>query len=252
VKPTESLPPVESAAAVARARFNVGPAPHRWSGTWLDGVAFALGLALAWWLRWQTTDLVWSLWLSSLVVGYATIVWGLSEPVRDAVDGFRGDTEHVASTGAKALVLGGIVLVMLLVLAFFTVHFGMFHAIHSIFLNLFFPVTPERTGALLNWGLYAEVVRRYWWFVPVAALAERQAFGRRTTPGDADDAVSLSRHLGDKDRMAAPYRNVIRMHMLIFFFAFAHFARLENFAVYAVVYLVYFFPWRVFKRQSAV
>jgi hypothetical protein len=41
------------------------------------------------------------------------------------------------------------------------------------------------------------------------------------------------------------------MHLLIFFFAFAHFARLESFAVYAVVYAVYFFPWRLVRRGAA-
>jgi hypothetical protein len=50
--------------------------------------------------------------------------------------------------------------------------------------------------------------------------------------------------------MMAPYRNVIRMHLLIFFFAFAHFARLENFAVYAVVSAGYFFPWRLLRTGS--
>jgi hypothetical protein len=34
-------------------------------------------------------------------------------------------------------------------------------------------------------------------------------------------------------------------------FAFAHFERLENFAVYAVVYAVYFFPWRVLRHPGA-
>jgi hypothetical protein len=42
-----------------------------------------------------------------------------------------------------------------------------------------------------------------------------------------------------------PYKNVVRLHLLIFFFAFAHFAHLESFVVYAVVYAVYFFPWRL-------
>ena len=62
-------------------------APNRWAGAWLDGVAFALGLALVWWQAWTTTDLVWSLWLSSLVVGYTMIVWRVSEPLRDVVAG---------------------------------------------------------------------------------------------------------------------------------------------------------------------
>jgi hypothetical protein len=40
------------------------------------------------------------------------------------------------------------------------------------------------------------------------------------------------------------------MHLLIFFFAFAHFARLDNFLVYAVVYAAYFFPWRLLRDSS--
>jgi hypothetical protein len=40
------------------------------------------------------------------------------------------------------------------------------------------------------------------------------------------------------------------MHVLIFFFFFAHFAKLENFAVYAVVYAAYFFPWRLLRRPE--
>ena len=54
-----------------------------------------------------------------------------------------------------------------------------------------------------------------------------------------------------KDVMWEPYKNVARMHVLIFFFFFAHFARLENFAVYAVVYAAYFFPWRLVRRSAA-
>ena len=40
----------------------------------LDVLAFGIGLSCAYFLKWKTTDLVWSLWLSSLVVGYLTIL----------------------------------------------------------------------------------------------------------------------------------------------------------------------------------
>ncbi len=53
------------------------------------------------------------------------------------------------------------------------------------------------------------------------------------------------------DAIGAPYRNVIRMHLLIFFFAFVHSVGLESFAVYAVVYAVYFFPWRLLGRTRS-
>jgi len=48
-----------------------------------------------------------------------------------------------------------------------------------------------------------------------------------------------------------PYINVIRMHMLIFFFAFADFIHIDSFIVYAVVCLVYFFPWKALKSRTA-
>lgn len=100
--------------------------------------------------------------------------------------------------------------------------------------------------------MYAEVAALYWWFIPAAFLAERRGFQRATRTDDTavtPEAIRARRAKGDA--MTAPYRNVIRLHLLIFFFAFAHFTQLENFAVYAVVYAVYFFPWRLVRRGSA-
>lgn len=63
-------------------------------------------------------------------------------------------------------------------------------------------------------------------------------------------AKAIAARKAKGDAMMQPYRNVIRMHLLIFFFIVAHFARLENFIVYAVVYAVYFFPWRLLRREK--
>lgn len=214
-------------------------------------LAFAAGLATAWHFHWQTTDLVWSLWLSSLLVGYAMIIWNIFGPVfriaREAKANGASLVEEAALTGISAI--GGLFL-----LAFFTVHFGMFHYVHSVFLNSFFPVTKSKgfPGA----ALYLEVFRRYWYFVPLAALAERQAFKRAPASTAADPSAKASTvnqrlaQLGKGDKMMEPYKNVIRMHLLIFFFVFVHIAGLDGFLIYAVVYAVYFFPWRLVKRQK--
>jgi Family of unknown function (DUF6498) len=221
---------------------------NRWTGAWLDAVAFALGLAAAWWFSWLTTDLVWSLWLSSLVVGYTLIVWKLSAPLRALVGKMEADQSRTASVGAKAVVFGVYAVGTLFGLAFFTVHFGMFHYVHSVFLESFFPVTDEPIKGLISWSVYAEVFSRYWWFLPAAFLAERQAFrGGPQAGGLAAVMQSGTANGGKRSAMMEPYKNVVRMHMLIFFFVLAHFARLENFAVYATVYAVYFFPWRVVR-----
>lgn len=223
--------------------FAKEPAPaSRWASAWPDALAFAGGLAVAWFSGWSTTDLVWSLWLSSLVVGYAMILWSIIGPL---IQFQREGRAGMVAAGA----IGG-----LFMMAFFTVHFGMFHLGHSLFLNMFFPVGPQTAG-LFNFDLYAEVVRRYWYFLPVALLAERQAFRLEPLPSPAAGGAKPA-HQARQSPLGgagvfAPYKNVVRLHLLIFFFAGAHFAKLDGFPVYAVVYAVYFFPWRLLFAGSS-
>lgn len=236
----------------------------RWAGAWPDALAFAGGLALAWFGDWETRDLVWSLWLSSLVVGYAMIVWSIFGPAVFIGTKAWGDRASLASAPRVSLAAGGAALLAggLFMLAFFTVHFGMFHFVHSVFLNSFFPVEDGVPGP--GAALYGKVLSNYWPFVLVAAVAERQAFRLKPAEPSAppDTAVTVEAIAARKARnalggfsqggMMAPYKNVVRLHLLIFFFAFAHFAKLGSFLVYAVVYAVYFFPWRLIRREEAV
>jgi hypothetical protein len=235
-------------------------AMSRWADTWPDALAFGVGLGLAWFLRWETTDLVWSLWLSSLVVGYAMIVWTISRGLREFAGNASADLAPGRTTG-KVMVGGMLLAGALFMLAFFTVHFGGFHLGHSVFLNLFFPVHSGDVGLgpWPGWETYGEVVARYWIFLPVAFIAERAAF-KAPTPHEFDDgSVTVEAIARRKARnlagdgggaMMAPYKNVMRMHLLIFFFAGAHAAKADNFLVYTVVYAVYFFPWRLLRRKA--
>ncbi|MET0263702.1 MAG: DUF6498-containing protein [Rariglobus sp.] len=228
---------------------------NRWASAWPDALAFVMGLLVARWAGWNTGDLVWSLWLSSLVVGYCMILWGIFGPQsllgRGVWHKRSTPLNPPAKNGAPAAVaiVGG-----LFMLGFFTVHFGGFHLGHSVFLNLFFPVLPEsHTGDFLGVNTYLEVVRRYWIFLPMAFLAERAAFTcpKETRIGYSKRDPESVPPTEAGALMFAPYKNVVRLHLLIFFFAGAHFLKLENFAIYAVVYAVYFFPWRlVFKRAE--
>ena len=222
-----------------------------WVRAWPDALAFAGGLALAWFGDWDTKDLVWSLWLSSLVVGYAMIVWSIFGPaafLRAKNRPMLPDTAFGSRLpGSAALLIGGLFL-----LSFFTVHFGMFHFVHSVFLNAFFPVAPDLRSPSV--ALYEQVLTSYWPFVLAAAVAEREAFHLEPTPEAPPDPATAARNArrAMPGGMMAPYRNVVRLHLLIFFFAFAHFTKLDRFLVYAVVYAVYFFPWRLIKREPGV
>ena len=235
-----------------------------WISAWPDLLAFLGGLAVAWWGRWQATDLVWSLWLSSLVVGYAMIVWSMCRPAIEVVQAARNDaavTQAIRENGwRKNLVIAGVALLVgAVLLAFFTVHFGGFHYVHAMLLGIFFPIVPRDGGrALAGTALFREVLNRYWVFLPSAFLAERSMFARRAAKPEGRPSVTAEA-IAERKRVNAmrsstalsePYRQVMRMHFLIFFFFFAHMAHLENFALYATVYAVYFFPWRIVRRNA--
>jgi hypothetical protein len=212
-----------------------------------DLCGFAIGLGLAWALDWQTRDLVWGLWLSSLVIGYASIVIGILGGINRTV------VDHHPM--GWLIGLGG----GLFLLAFFTVHFGGFHFGHSVFLNSFFPISAEAKGSF-GPGLdgYMQVFASYWPWLIAAAVAERGVLAKawhgsmKNEPG-RDRPHPMTRPAFNP--MSA-YVNVIRMHILIFFFAGTAAAGVENFAIYAVVYAVYFFPWSFakgwFKKRNAV
>lgn len=212
-----------------------------------DIFAFMIGLGLAWALDWQTRDLVWGLWLSSLVIGYASIVVGILGGInRTVID--NHPVGWLIGLGGGAFLL-----------AFFTVHFGGFHLGHSVFLNMFFPIGREAAGGLgLSLDGYFAVFADYWPWLIAAALAERGALVKAWRGSMKDEPGRDKPHL-----MARPafnpmsaYVNVIRMHILIFFFAGTSMAGIENFWIYAVVYAVYFFPWSFvkswFKERNAV
>ena len=224
-----------------------------WTSSWPDAAAFGLGLAVARWAGWNTADLVWSLWLSSFVVGYSTIVWMIGQPAVTLAWLAWRDREDVGATFRQIVILWLIILGGAgFLLAFFTIHFGGFHYGHSQFLIWFFPADLPGSGRGSGAGIatYLEVARRYWVFLPSAFLAHRAAFLRKPFSIGRDLSPSFEQGKGVKDIFVEPYRNVIRMHLLIFFFFGAHFLGLENFAVYAVVYAVYFFPWRLVRKTA--
>ncbi|HJQ12013.1 MAG TPA: DUF6498-containing protein [Gemmatimonadaceae bacterium] len=225
-----------------------------WASSWPDALAFAVGLAVAWYTHWTAGDLIWSLWLSSLVVGYATILWTILQPAAEfARVGWRERALFTANPGSSVAFVLLLLVGVAFFLGFFTIHFGGFHYVHSQILISFFPIeTGQGRATHADMATYAEIARRYWPFLPSAFLAHRAAFMRKPLSLDATRSLANpgnSRKAGEL--FSEPYRNVIRMHVLIFFFFFAHFAGLENFLVYAVVYAAYFFPWRLVRRPAA-
>ena len=196
----------------------------------VDALAFAATLVFASVFRWEARELVWGLWASSLTIGYAHIVTGITVGVVHTEAGHR----IVSAVGG------------LLMLAFFTVHFGMFHFVHSVFLSLFFPLLEQGEGSIHDgpFSLFAVLgaaLRLSWPLVLMTVISRVRSF-----PFAGVD-------LSSKNAFMAPYASVVKMHILIFVFAGLHAAGLSRLAIYPVL-AFYFFPWGSFrlamKRRS--
>jgi hypothetical protein len=240
--------------------------PRPWRSALPDLVAFLVGLAVAWARGWNTTDLIWSLWLSSLVIGYALIVWAVLQPALELLGlGWQHRAEVEQSwtqTNPKqiALLLAIALVGALFYLAFFTTHFGFFHYIHSQLLLGMYPLGDGFTS--MNRATFAEVLRRYSWALPSAFLARRYAFARRTFVPSAPTAAgpdAMANGSGGgparrpetaaESRVFGPYLQVMRMHVVIIAFGAVHAARRESFFVYALIYALNFFPWRLMRDR---
>jgi hypothetical protein len=232
-----------------------------------DLLAFALGLGLTWLQGWTTTDLVWSLWLSSLVLGYLTILSTIGAGIYIVGAGALSQTNVDTRELLRAVLIGlGLALAFL---AFFSFHFCAFHAAHAGFLSSFFPLPglPKNAffGAFMNpvrlwttavqhllpvYGIFlfaTAIAERNYLFAPLigAAKVVREGIGATLVDRFKQSASGQKNSFGNP--FARPYINVIRMHLLIFFFFFCHALKIESFLVFVVVYCVYFFPWHAFK-----
>lgn len=120
----------------------------------------------------------------------------------------------------------------LFLIAFFTVHFGMFHAVHSIFLNGYFPLVENQSAAGDLPGILIEnflaCVNAFPVFIGVCVAASVPGWLR----GDHLDAA-----------MTGPYATVIKLHVTIIAIGLADAAGLQAAAM--IVFLaVYFLPLR--------
>lgn len=234
---------------------------------WLDFVAFVFGLSVAWFADWQTGDLIWSLWLSSLSVGYLTMLLTL------AAGGVLSYYIITHEEYPKRYRAHGILVATLLcglLFWFFCFHFGAFHAGHASFLTTLYPIeglTSKPFGSAFNdplalWAIALEhIMPHYGIFIIPMAISERRHLAR---PLKNAFAVLRNRTLNSESFLRAdtkpqfgdpffrPYINVVRMHVLIFVLAIGSQLNIDNFALYALVYFVYFFPWSVFKKQESV
>ncbi len=194
--------------------------------------AFALWLLAV--QGWGPGDVVWSLWSTSLITGYITLL----------VTIFGGGGALAARGGSGVGVFFVLFAGAAFMLAFFTVHFGMFHVIHSVFLNLFFPLIewgPSEPGLIVQAESYLQrCLTLYPAFIALCVLSYVPLWLR---PAQL------------RNGLTAPYANVVKLHLIIMAIGFSQAFGAEYAAV--IVFLgVYFLPigaiWRALRRPTTM
>jgi hypothetical protein len=194
-------------------------------------------LLLAYLSGWTTKDLIWSLWLSSLVFGYLAV----------AAKSIRKVRQPGQTTLDVLLSTVGLIGALLA----FTIHFGPFHYVYASILDLLMPLMshPERVyigkltwkggGWFSLWGTIAIAVSRYWPVVVMNAWRDRSIL-----LSDATAETNLS-----------PYKAILRLHFLVMGLGACYGLGLDSFPVYALVFTVLYPPvtlWRrIFQRRTA-
>ncbi len=230
-----------------------------------DVLAFLVGIGLAWAFRWETTDLLWSLWLSSLLTGYLTLLGTLAPFV---FIGFLALIDPQGTGSQKVKYVFFVLAALFLFVAFFSFHFSLFHAGHASFLALLFPLEIDIEVPFSFWPLAIlrfawELVPLYSYFVIAVVLSQRdrlilmplqnvRAIWRayREHDRESEQELDVKGIVNDDHALSRPYRNIVRMQLLIFFLALIHFLKLDSFIVFAIVYAVYFFPWSIFSNGT--
>jgi len=220
----------------------------------MGSLLFAGTFALAGVQAWSASDLMWGLWISSLTLGYGTIVLSIVGPLaigepslllrpKSRVKKSRPQTNPVTPPFHPQIAYLFFVPIVVFMLGFFTVHFGGFHLGHAMFLNQFYPLVPrddlpQTIGGLANHfgAIVSTALALYWPFVLLSALSMRRGF-REAWSGSGSNP------------MMRPYVNVIRMHLMIFVMAGSVNAGLSDYVLYAAM-ILYFFPFGVVFRGN--
>ena len=175
---------------------------------------------------WNPSDIVWSLWTTSLALGYVYIIlWHIGPMLHRS--------QHRGRGGPFSL--------FTLVFIFF--HFSFFHFVHSVFLNQFFPnpllnISPFPRGGIGGivdqfFTTLGSAFFIYWPFVLTSAFSRFDIYAEA---------------LNDKNaQMMTPYKNVARMHIMIIVFGFMTVAGLTSYALYLVL-IFHFFPLNMLKQ----
>lgn len=235
----------------------------------MNYLLFLLTSAVAYYGGWQTNQLCWGLWVTSLTLGWLTIIVSILRVVLHGFNlvplspedltygsplgGFRRkapsekeaaqDLSQLVPQPWRAPLLG---LFALLLGTFVTFHFTMFHGIHGALLSIFVRMEPASLfgpNGYINADFSAilgHLLGLYWPMIVCTLIA------RRHTLFSGNPGANLQ----------GIYRSVVKMHIFILLSAFlgvlgaAYGPAVYDQVVLFVLLFLFYYPWE--RKRAAV
>ncbi len=208
-----------------------------WFQISLSVLSFLFTAMLVFFQEWQTDELVWGFWITSLTTGYAIILISITGMVVGANQPDGKPSRFAAGSTFGCPASGWSVYAGLFHGSFWYVSFRDRSVSTRVFSDVFRPGLPP-SGFVNVPFLISQSLRHFWPLVLLSLVTQIGTF-RRAWTSPIGNAV------------AEPYKNVIRMHLSIFALAFFSIAgRSEWMAV--IVLLFYYFPWGLVLGQHGL
>lgn len=195
-------------------------------------ISFAFIFLIAFINQWEAADMVWSLWITSFTIGYCYLLAGITS--NSILKGFNFQdsifSKFMQPTISLPINILFLVIGSFFQIFFFSLHFGLFHFVHSIFLNDFFPIIDRSFENPLDFLSFVAIsVKLYWPVILFTFFSTLRKFQR----------IFLQE---EKDYIKQPYINVIKIHLSIFLFAGINAIGLQGW-ILLLVFVIYFFPF---------
>lgn len=234
---------VETENKSARTKTSIGTSlvkryAEQNNDTAVEVVTFAGTLALAYFSGWHTKDLIWSLWLSSLSIGFLSVLVSGGRRV------IRPDATIVERILSFAGTIGAIGL--------FTLHFGTVHYVYASILDLLMPLMDHPGRVYIGqltwrggtsfafWETLSIAIVQYWPVVLLNAARDRSTV--------LSSSVMTGKEIG-------PYLAILKLHFIVIGLGACYALGVDTFPVYAAVYTLLYSPaktWKtIFRRRRA-
>ncbi|MDP1725790.1 MAG: DUF6498-containing protein [Bacteroidota bacterium] len=224
---------------------------------------FSFSLAVAYFMGWNNTDLIWSFWITSLVVGYVTIFRTTVAPLRLLTKLIRNpeDTKKfremptVTKLKISVFILFFIPMSLFYVV-FLSLHFCIFHVLLAYWLHGLMPhpgindiLTEANSGGFyVSFQIVKVLLISYWTIV-----LQKLIFDYRTNwERGSNKVTNVKQEFFSFDSLKRPYVQVVRIIALMVILFLLHAIEVNQYLIYVVIYSLFYFPMPAFGKHKTV